>query len=52
MDNGLSQWIVKIGEVTDLMKEIGDLVDAGKVDNALTLLPSKRRYKFCEGEVR
>jgi Domain of unknown function (DUF4291) len=52
VDNGLSQWIVKIGEVTDLMKEIGDLVDAGKVGNALALLPSERRYKFCDGEVR
>ena len=51
VDKGLSEWIVKIEEVTDLMRQIGDLVDAGKLEDAVALLPIERRYKFLdEGE--
>jgi Domain of unknown function (DUF4291) len=46
VNQGLNKWIVEIKDVTNAMKEIGELVDAGRLDEAAALLPQERPYEF------
>ena len=43
-----SGWIVKINDVTDVMRTIGELIDAGKLEAAKALLPIEAPYRFLE----
>ena len=48
VEQGLNRWIVEIKDVTEVMKEIGELVDAGKLDEATALLPQEGPYEFLD----
>jgi hypothetical protein len=41
-----SGWIVKVNDVTDVIRTIGELVDAGKLEDARALLPIETPYRF------
>jgi len=48
VEKGLNKWIVEIKDVTDVLKEIGELVDAGRLKEATALLPQERPYEFLD----
>ena len=46
VEQGLTRWIVEIKDVTDVVREIRGLVEAGRLDDAIALLPEERPYEF------
>ncbi|KAI1933805.1 hypothetical protein LOZ58_005482 [Ophidiomyces ophidiicola] len=48
VDRYVDEWIVSIRDVTDLMVAMGQLVRAGKIDEARDLLPVEKIYPLDE----
>lgn len=48
----LGDWIVKIEDFTVLAKEIGELVDEGRIDEAEGKFPPERSYEYLDEKTR
>jgi len=48
----LGDWIVKIEDVTDVARKVGELVGEGKLEEAKSLLPAETDYTFLDDSAR